>query len=96
MTPTLSIPEPAKGNCWHSQSAEKVLAQLGASATGSSVPEATNRLFGNGPNELKEGKRPLDFQLHHGCAEANSAGCRDRGGETCRTSSGGASLTILP
>jgi Ca2+-transporting ATPase len=63
MTPTLSISEQPRGKAWHSQSAEKVLAQLGSSATGLSVPEAGNRLSVDGPNELKEGKRISPLQI---------------------------------
>jgi Cu2+-exporting ATPase len=40
-----------KGEAWHSQSAEEVLAQLSSAATGLSAQEAAKRLAANGPNE---------------------------------------------
>lgn len=57
MTPAPALVEQPKGNAWHSQSAEEVLARLGSSATGLSAQEAAQRLAADGPNELKEGKR---------------------------------------
>ena len=57
MTAAPAIAAQAKGEAWHSQSAEEVLAQLGSAASGLSTAEAAQRLAANGPNELKEGKR---------------------------------------
>jgi len=56
MTTAPAIAAQPKGNAWHSQSAEEVLAQLVSVATGLSAPEAARRLAANGPNELREGK----------------------------------------
>ncbi|MHB8763681.1 MAG: cation-translocating P-type ATPase [Deferrisomatales bacterium] len=58
--------EPPRGNAWHSQSAEEVLAQLGSSATGLSAQEAARRLAADGPNELKESKRISSLQIFLG------------------------------
>jgi len=59
-------PEQPKGEAWHSQSPEDVLAKLGSAAAGLSAPEAAKRLAANGPNELKEGKRISLLQLFLG------------------------------
>ena len=61
-----AIASPPKGEAWHSQSAEEVLAQLGSAATGLSATEAAQRLAANGPNELKEGKRISPLQIFLG------------------------------
>ncbi len=65
MTTAPAIAAQPKGEAWHSQSAEEVLAQLGSAATGFSAAVAAQRLAANGPNELKEGKRisPLHIFL---------------------------------
>src|SRR5450759_5017755 len=55
-----------KGEAWHSQSAEEVLAQLDSAATGLSAQEAAQRLAADGPNELKEGKRISPLQIFLG------------------------------
>ena len=39
MTPVPTIAEPPKSKAWHSQSGEKVLAQLGSAATGLSATD---------------------------------------------------------
>ena len=62
-------PAPAarlRGEAWHSQSAEAVLAKLGSSSAGLSAREAAERLAANGPNELKEGKRISPLQIFFG------------------------------
>lgn len=55
-----------KGDPWHSQPAEGVLAQLGSAEGGLSATEAAQRLSTNGPNELKEGKRVSPLQIFLG------------------------------
>ena len=57
MTAAPAIAVKSKGKAWHSQSAEKVLAQLACTADGLSSREAEQRLSINGTNELKEGRR---------------------------------------
>ena len=47
----------SKGDAWHSQSAEDVLARLNSTATGLSSQGAAQRLAAHGLNELKEGER---------------------------------------
>jgi len=66
MTQPPRIAEPAKGEAWHSQPAEEVLAQVGSSATGLSAQEAAQRLAADGRNELKEGKRISPLQIFLG------------------------------
>ncbi len=56
----------AKGEAWHSLSAEDALAKLGSAAAGLSATEAAKRLATNGPNELKEGKRISAFKIFLG------------------------------
>lgn len=48
---------------WHRQTAEEVLAQLGASNTGLSAKVAARRLDSDGPNELKEGEGISPFRI---------------------------------
>ena len=55
-----------KGDAWHSQSAEDVLAQLVSTADGLSSQEAAQRLATNGPNELKAGKSVSPLQTFLG------------------------------
>jgi len=62
---TAGVAQP-KGEAWHSQSAEEVLAKLGSAAAGLSAQEAAKRLAADGPNELKEGKRISPFQIFLG------------------------------
>ena len=66
MTTAPAIAAQPKGEAWHSQSAEEVLAHLGSSATGLSATEAAQRLAADGPNELKEGKRTSSLQIFLG------------------------------
>ena len=66
MTPAPAIAASPKGEAWHSQSAEEVLAHLGSAATGLSTQEAAKRLAADGPNELKEGKRISPLQIFLG------------------------------
>lgn len=66
MTEPNKITAPREGEVWHSQSAEDVLAKLGAAPSGLSVTEAAKRLVANGPNELKEGKRISPWQIFLG------------------------------
>ena len=66
MTQPSAIVVQPKGEDWHNQSAEEVLAQLGSTATGLSATEAAQRLAANGPNELKEGKRISPWQIFLG------------------------------
>ena len=66
MIPAPAIAEQPKSKAWHSQSGEKVLAQLGSAATGLSATEAAKRLAADGPNELKEGKRISPLQIFVG------------------------------
>jgi Ca2+-transporting ATPase len=66
MTAAPTIAAEPKGEAWHSQSAEEVLAQLGSAATGLSASEAAHRLAADGPNELKEGKRISPWQIFLG------------------------------
>ena len=51
------------GEPWHSQPAERVLAQLGSAASGLSATEAAQRLATNGPNQLKQGKHISPLQI---------------------------------
>ncbi|MDO8541497.1 MAG: cation-translocating P-type ATPase [Opitutaceae bacterium] len=61
---TVSPADPqTKGEVWHSQSADDVLAKLGSSAAGLSAEEAARRLSADGPNELKEGRRISPWQI---------------------------------
>jgi Ca2+-transporting ATPase len=66
MTPAPAIAKQPKNKTWHSQAGEKVLAQLGTTATGLSATEAAKRLAAEGPNELKEGKRISPQQIFLG------------------------------
>ena len=66
MTTAPAIAAQPKGEAWHSQFAEEVLAQLGSAAAGLSATEAAQRLAANGPNELKEGKRISALQIFLG------------------------------
>ena len=66
MTKPPAIAVLPKGEPWHSQSAEEVLAQLGSAPAGLSAQEAANRLAADGPNELKEGKRISPWQIFLG------------------------------
>ena len=61
-----AIAAASKGDAWHSQPVEDVLAQLNSAATGLSSQEAAQRLAANGPNELKEGKRISPLQIFLG------------------------------
>ena len=61
-----AIAAASKGDAWHSQPVEDVLAQLDSAATGLSSQEAARRLAANGPNELKEGKRISPLQIFLG------------------------------
>jgi Ca2+-transporting ATPase len=61
-----AITREPKGEPWHSQAAEGVLAQLGSAESGLSATEAAQRLSTNGPNELKEGKRISPLQIFLG------------------------------
>lgn len=54
------------GKAWHSQSAEKVLAQLASTSEGLSALEAPQRLATDGPNELKEDTRISPVQIFLG------------------------------
>jgi Ca2+-transporting ATPase len=60
------IAQHPKGKAWHNWAAEKVLAQLGSSATGLSAQEAAQRLAADGPNKLKEGQRISPLQIFLG------------------------------
>ncbi len=62
-TAAKSIPTPAKGETWHSQSAETVLAHLRSAAAGLSAQEAATRLAADGANELQEGERISAWQI---------------------------------
>ena len=64
MEPVLA--EKPAGKAWHSESAEEVLGQLSSAAIGLSAAEVTQRLAGDGPNELTEGKRISPFQIFLG------------------------------
>ena len=66
MTQPLPITEYPKGEAWHNQSVEEVVAYLGSSATGLSAAEAARRLAANGPNELKEATRISALQIFFG------------------------------
>ncbi len=66
MTTAPATVQQPKNATWHNLSAEEVLAQLGAAATGLSASEAAQRLATNGPNELKEGKRISALQIFLG------------------------------
>ena len=66
MTQPLSITEHPKGEAWHNQSAEEVLAHFGSSAPGLLAAEAAERLAVNGPNELKEGTHISPLQIFIG------------------------------
>jgi len=66
MTTAPAIAAQPKGEAWHSQSSEDVLAKFGSAATGLSATEAAQRLAANGPNELKEGKRISPLQIFFG------------------------------
>ena len=50
---------------WHSRSADEALAQFSSSAAGLSTADASARLAGNGPKQLREGTRiaPLKILL---------------------------------
>ena len=66
MTQTRVIASPPLSEAWHHQSADAVLALVGSSATGLSMPEAARRLTADGPNELKEGGRVSSLQIFFG------------------------------
>ena len=66
MTAAPAIGAASKGDAWHSQPVEDVLAQINSVATGLSSQEAAQRLAANRPNELQEGKRISPLQIFLG------------------------------
>jgi hypothetical protein len=65
VTTAHAIPAQPKGNAWHGQSAEEVLAQLGSSATGLTAAEAALRLAANVFRTLFGTLRLDGMRLHH-------------------------------
>ncbi len=54
MTKLSAVAEKTNGRAWHSQSVEKVLAQLGSAVTGLTSQEAAKRFAIYGPNALRQ------------------------------------------